>query len=107
VPGTRIEILSDDDLFTTLEDGAPNLELAWHIQAKSKNICAKPDAPGRLWTFCILGFREGPSQPRKVREGRESDKSDSLANLYYGRRALGADESRKRLTELCLIQSAD
>jgi hypothetical protein len=42
VPGTRIPILSDDELsFGAKEQSPPMLNLAWHIKAESKRICAR------------------------------------------------------------------
>jgi len=48
VPGTRIEILSDDDLFTTLEDGAPILNLAWHISGEIQEYLRKAGCTGSI-----------------------------------------------------------
>ncbi len=37
LPGTRIPILSDDDLFALPDQGAPLLNLAWHIPAEIRS----------------------------------------------------------------------
>jgi len=54
--------LRTDDLFTTLEDGAPILESCLALsQAKSKIYLHKAGMHrGRLWTFCIPRIRERP-----------------------------------------------
>lgn len=40
LPGTRIPILSDDDLFALPDQGAPLLNLAWHIPSEIRNYLA-------------------------------------------------------------------
>ena len=62
LPGTRIEIHSDDDLFTTLADGAPILNLAWHISDEIQGYLRKAGSTGPIVDILHSSdFESGPS----------------------------------------------
>ncbi|MDE2066370.1 MAG: methyltransferase domain-containing protein [Bradyrhizobium sp.] len=48
VPGTRIPIVSDDDLFATERQGKPLLNLAWHISGEIRKYLADHGYDGKV-----------------------------------------------------------
>jgi hypothetical protein len=58
LPGTRIPICSDEDLFSRSDKDLPLLNLAWHIPTEIANYMAEHDYPGPI--IDILGAEDFP-----------------------------------------------
>lgn len=58
VPGTRIPILADDDLFALGPQSKPLLNLAWHISAEIRRYLADNGYQGQVFdVLCDDDFR--------------------------------------------------
>jgi D-mycarose 3-C-methyltransferase len=60
VPGTRIPIRSDEELFALPDQGQPLLNLAWHIPDEIRGYVAGHRYTGRV--VDILGAADFPPQ---------------------------------------------